>query len=305
MGGREQAEPVGFVVVGHVTRDDLPEGGWRLGGATYIALAALRLGWRVGLVTSGPPEVIARVRETLPGVALAVVPARQATTFANRYDARGVRTQHLYGRAADLPLDAIPPAWRSAPVVLLAPFAQEIAPEIAGSLTSPLLAATPQGWLRRWRSDGVVLPCPPEQVEAALPALRALILSREDLVPREGVPAEERGDLPANLTEAEAVIEGWAERGPIIAETRGAEGARLLRPDQPPHLFSAYPAREVDPTGAGDVFATAFLTALHETGNAEAAADFANRAAALCIERPGLDGVPTREEITQRWRAHT
>lgn len=297
----ESVESVDFVVIGHVTRDDLPDGSWQLGGATYCALAALRLGWRVGLVTSGPPEVIDRVRQTLSGALLTAVPAKEATTFANRYDASGMRTQHLRGRAADLALDVVPQAWRSASITLLAPFAQEIGPEMAASLTGGLLAATPQGWLRRWRSDGVVLPCPPEKVVAVLPHLHALILSREDLVPGKHATPEERAGLPENLLAAAALIEGWAERGPMIAETRGAEGARLLRAGQPPRHCRAYRVLEADPTGAGDIFAVAFLTILHETGDPEKAGDFANRAAALRIERRGLAGVPTRAEIAERW----
>ena len=47
-----------YLVVGNVTKDLLPGGGYVLGGtATYSAIAALRLGLRVGVLTAVSPEL--------------------------------------------------------------------------------------------------------------------------------------------------------------------------------------------------------------------------------------------------------
>ena len=61
--------------------------------------------------------------------------------------------------------------------------------------------------------------------------------------------------------------------------------------------FSAPPQREVDPTGAGDIFAAAFFINLYETDDPWASARFANQVAALSVTRRGLASVPTREEM--------
>jgi sugar/nucleoside kinase (ribokinase family) len=57
------------------------------------------------------------------------------------------------------------------------------------------------------------------------------------------------------------------------------------------------PANEVDPTGAGDVFATAFVIRLQETGDPLQAARFANITASFSVEHPGVTGVPTRAQV--------
>jgi sugar/nucleoside kinase (ribokinase family) len=62
----------------------------------------------------------------------------------------------------------------------------------------------------------------------------------------------------------------------------------------------AYRAREVDVTGAGDVFAAAFLIRLEESNSPETSARFAACAAALSIEAVGTDGIPMREQIEAR-----
>ena len=57
------------------------------------------------------------------------------------------------------------------------------------------------------------------------------------------------------------------------------------------------PASEVDPTGAGDIFATAFCVRLQETGNPIESARFANVTASYGVEHLGILGVPMRETV--------
>jgi sugar/nucleoside kinase (ribokinase family) len=54
---------------------------------------------------------------------------------------------------------------------------------------------------------------------------------------------------------------------------------------------------EVDPTGAGDIFAAAFFARLYTTRDPWEAGRFATHLAAFSVTRHGLEGVPTREEI--------
>ena len=57
--------------------------------------------------------------------------------------------------------------------------------------------------------------------------------------------------------------------------TVGREGAIVYHEGRQQRV-PAYAVEEVDPTGAGDVFATAYLIRLHETGDVIEAARFAN-----------------------------
>ena len=80
--GRHTSERPDFLAIGHITRDLLPDGSWRLGGAvTYAALTAARLGLRPAIATSGPPDVLAALDAVLPDISLSIVPSVEATTF--------------------------------------------------------------------------------------------------------------------------------------------------------------------------------------------------------------------------------
>ena len=282
-----------FVVIGHATRDLLPDGSWRLGGGVaYAGATASRLGLGVGVLTSAPPDVLSALREALPDTAIINIPASEATTFENIYDATG-RRQFLRARAEPLALDHLPPAWAEARIVLLAPLAQEVDPSFAQTFPGALVAATPQGWLRRWDARGAVSPGPLDIAPQLLPYVRALILSRDDLLLPDADPAQK--------AQADAVISTWASRVPFVAVTREADGADLYAAGAPAESLSGIVVREVDPTGAGDVFAAAFLCWLDRTGDARAAVRFANHVAACSVERVGVESAPTIAQLVERF----
>lgn len=281
-----------IVLIGHAAKDVAPDGAWRLGGTvSYAALTAQRLGLRVGVVTSGPPDLLAALGALSPGISIVAVPAAEATTFENRY-ADGARRQFLRSQAAPLGLAHVPDSWRAARLVLLAPLAHEVAVSLAAAFPFAHVAATPQGWLRRWQADGAVTPGALDVAPALLPYLDSLIVSAEDLA----VP----GTPDANELAA-AQVARWAASAPLVVMTLGAAGARLTVDGGAPQAFPGYPAREVDPTGAGDVFAGAYLARLQATGDPHAAVDFANRVAALSVERDGISGIPTVADLLARY----
>lgn len=73
-----------------------------------------------------------------------------------------------------------------------------------------------------------------------------------------------------------------ARRGVIVCETRGRDGALLFDGGDPVPVGVA-PADEVDPTGAGDTFSAAFVTALRAGDAPRAAAEFACATAARTV----------------------
>ncbi|MBI4236563.1 MAG: ribokinase [Chloroflexi bacterium] len=270
--------PPNFVVVGHLTRDLVP-GGVRLGGAAaYAAMMAHRLGRRVGVATSyGPDLPLAELPE---GIEVAVTPSERTTTFRNDPAPEG-RRQYVEAVASHLDLEQVPWAWLDSQIVLAAPVLDEVDPTLLGRFQDSLVAAAAQGWLRRWEGPQTPLRRRGLEVLAALPPLGALFLSQEDF----------SGDLESSLADL--------GRTPIALVTHGSRGAQLWwqgRWQQVP----AYPAREVDPTGAGDVFAAAFLVRLSEVRDPLVAAQFASAAASLKVEGQGLAAVPTRAAVEAR-----
>jgi 1D-myo-inositol 3-kinase len=272
-------EPPDYLVIGHVTRDLMPDGSYRPGGtATYAGLAAHRLGLRVGVVTSAAP-LDATIEA---GIAVEVRPAPQTTTFENLYPG-GARRQFCRAVAARLTLDDVPVPWRHARIVHLGPVAQEVDPQLVFAFGGALIGVTPQGWLRRWGADGRVQRADWPQAREVLSRAGAVFVSADDLW----------GDR--------ALLRDWVRWAPLLVLTVGKEGAIVYHSGRQ-RRFPAYVVSEVDPTGAGDVFAAAYLVRLSETGDPYEAAQYANCAASFVVEGVGATCIPTRDEVERRLR---
>ena len=266
-----------YLVIGHVAKD-LINDGYRLGGtAAYSALTARNLGRQAAIITCAGPDV--DLTGTFNDMDLLCLPSPDTTTFRNVYTA-GCRQQYVEAVADTIPKDRIPSLWREAPIVHLGPIANEFDEDMIRLFPSSLLGLTPQGWLRRWDKHGQVSPRSWTRASEFLQHVDALIVSEEDL-------AGEAGALRTQL-----------ELASVAVVTEGAGGATLRYQGKVSHS----PPREtqmVDPTGAGDIFAAAFLVRLSETGDPQTAATFANVAASLSVEKAGLASAPQRAQIEQ------
>ena len=85
------------------------------------------------------------------------------------------------------------------------------------------------------------------------------------------------------------MLKKYREWSRLLVLTKGSDGCTIFFGDEI-RQFPAYPVPVVDTTGAGDIFAAAFLVRLFQTGGSPSeAARFANKAAALSI---GVSGLP-------------
>jgi sugar/nucleoside kinase (ribokinase family) len=282
-----------FLTIGHITCDMHTDGTFSLGGTvTFAALTAYHLGLAASIVTCADRELIAALPQMLPEVQVHARPCAATTTFVNIYTETGFRTQYLRARADNLLESDIPDEWLAAPIVLLGPLTQELDASFVTLFPrhpGRIIAATPQGWLRHWDNDGRVWPTPWQAAEQVLPLLDVLILSHDDLLPFAN----------DNRQDADAILTRWSMQVPLLVATDGRHGATLFRHGST-QRFPAYPINEVDPTGAGDVFAAAFITHLHRHGNPEEAVNFANCVASFSVEKPGIEGIPTPTMISTR-----
>lgn len=269
-------EPVDYLIIGHLTRDLLPSGS-RLGGtAAYSALTARALGLRVGILTAcenclSTPEL------DEAGVQVVGLHSEETTTFENKYTEEG-RIQYLHQVAPGLNLSMIPEPWRNTPIVHLGPVAREVDPTLARAFPDSFVGLTPQGWMRSWDEKGRVSFAEWPEAAFVLQYADAAVMSIEDV----------RGN--------EDIVEEMASSARVLVVTEGANGCRLywngdLRRFRPPHMA------EVDPTGAGDIFAAAFFIRMAATRDPWEAARFATNLAAYSVLRVGLEGVPRPEEI--------
>jgi sugar/nucleoside kinase (ribokinase family) len=272
-----------YLMLGHITSDLLPDGSTIPGGTSlYAARTAQRLGRRPGIVSA---------KATLPAdwpndVPVATVSHSNAPIFENRYTPNG-RIQFLHGDAQPLAASDIPTAWRSAPIVHLGPILAETPLTLVDAFPDALIGMTPQGMMRRWATP---FPCqieyiPFEPAAALLRRVDILVMSIEDV----------HGDR--------SVAERYAEHCGIVALTYGARGADIFIAGNPIQI-PAFPAVEVDPTGAGDVFAAALMVRYHETRDAIVAGYFAAVVAAASVEGLGISAIPDRGTIETRVQQH-
>ena len=268
-----------FVVVGHAVRDIVRDG-WRVGGTvTFAAVQAHRLGLSVGVLTRAGDDL--DLAAELPFAQVAQAPSRHSTSFENTY-VDGKRRQRVLSRADAISPDDVPDAWRAAPIVLLGPVLDELAPRFRERFDrASLVGVSAQGWLRRISPEGSVM----HTTWAGEPFWTdcdVLFVSDEDL------PAGDR-----------SLLERWTREVPVVVMTESWRGAQVFA-EGSWRRIEAFPETEVDPTGAGDTFATAFLVRMREDGGVHGAARFAAAAASLSVGGIGPATIASRDEIDAR-----
>jgi sugar/nucleoside kinase (ribokinase family) len=274
--------------------------GWRLGGgASYSALTTARLGLRTAAIV-GVDREAAEAHELdllrMAGVELMLVRLAEGPVFRNLQTASG-RRQVCVARGEPLPVIAVHPEWRAAPAWSLVPVAGELGD--AWATVVPATAFVGLGWqglLRDLVAGHEVIRRPPSA--SPFLALADLVgVSRDDLTP---------GTSLRELTR-------WLERGAKLVVTDGPAGGVLIqrgRDGRPRtrRYAAATTDRELDPTGAGDVFLAALLASMVRPEAISPAVPqtiaaglrLAATAASFVVEAPGLRGVPDRASVLDR-----
>jgi sugar/nucleoside kinase (ribokinase family) len=259
---------------------DRREGGEVLGGsASYTALTAQKLGWEVAVLTSAGPDF--EPERDMPGIRVFLRRGAATTRFQNLYEKDGTRRQFLISRSDDIDLGAVDDDWQDPDVLMLGPVAAEIGRGAAQCFEAGAVGALAQGWLREFGSDGLVSPRNWPDPAADLLGVHGLILSEQD------------------IPDAARAAREWLSYVPIIALTRGWRGLFLHTRDGVQDVPSL-PRAEVDPTGAGDVFAASFLLRYHETGDLLQSAAFGACAASCAVEGVGTSTLGDRDEVERR-----
>ncbi|MEP7294077.1 MAG: PfkB family carbohydrate kinase, partial [Chloroflexota bacterium] len=265
-----------YLLIGHMTADLTPTGRLAGGTVSYATRTAASFGLRVALLTSavaGDPLLDALT----PYGEIISIPATETTTYENIYLPAG-RVQYVRGVAAPIGAEDIPAHFLNAPLVHLAPIADEVDPQIAHQFKDSTVLLTLQGWLRRWDGEGRVhfkRWYDPE----VLKSVDIVVFSEEDIVESPQLEAEFAGSVKH------------------LFVTRAEKGGTYYHEGNPHHYSSPH-VDLVNPTGAGDVFAAALLAslpALHD--DMRRAVNVAARLGATAVTRNLLDGAPTSDEV--------
>ena len=274
--------PPAFLAIGHFCQDVTPNGYTIGGGAAYSTVTARNLGLGTHAVTS-VAEDFNRKNPVLDRINVTYHDSIETTIFDNQYDQYGKRRQMILGIGDKLRPSHVPIELQKTGIVYLCPIADEVDPELVRCFKHSLIGVTPQGWMRQWGSSHQVRPKRWDTAEMILSHTDILVLSDEDIL--------------ANPKDLDKYIQ-WTK---IVVLTRGKNGAILYENGQVIES-SSYSVKEVDPTGAGDVFAAAFLINYYDTGSSVSALNFAHCVASFAVEGRGLTAIPTLEQVKNRVR---
>lgn len=269
-------------IVGPVTIDRFDDGRRVPGGAVlYAARVAESAALRARVLTVASPEADTAALQPHETVLL---PTEHTLTFAHHLDGahRRLAVEARPGRT--LSAEDVPPTWGAPGVLILGPLLPEDI-DIASFLdrwpeTETALLA--QGLQRRVDAEGAVthLDAPSEALRDAARPNVTVFMSEEETSPW---PAGALGDL--------------ARRAGRVVLTRGDHGALVMRAGETIEV-PAQRVEAIDPTGAGDVFATAFILGVRAGDRAAGRLAAAMAAAAVTVRGPAP--LPARATIESR-----
>jgi len=266
---------VDYLVIGHITQDLTAVGPTIGGTAAYSARTAHALGCRVGIVTAVADGLLNT--ELLEGIDIYNIGAERSSTFSNLNTPAG-RIQTVHHVAPQIKYHHIPDVWRTTPMVHLGPVLHEIDHDIVRSFPDSNLFITPQGYYRSWNENGLVSFAEWPEAKFVLNNCQAAVLSIED------------------LNHNEKYAEQLAQAISILIITKGSEGADLYYEGFKQH-YSVEKEEELDSTGSGDIFASAFFIHFKQTKDLDEAVKFALKIAAESVKREGLAGAPSKNDL--------
>jgi rfaE bifunctional protein kinase chain/domain len=216
----------------------------------------------------------------------------RATEAKTRILAGGRSTRRQQMLRLDRAPEPVPPAVAHRLVKDLERAARGADAVLASDYGSGVLARDAIEALRRVRRRGTPVCVDSRYRLAAFTHLTMLKPNEPELEAATGIPLGKPGGLERA---ARALLRRLACQELLV--TRGRNGMSLFRPGERPLHLPAHGNRDaVDVTGAGDTVAAAFCAAVAAGAGAVAAAQLANVAGALVVQKPGTATV-SREEI--------
>lgn len=276
-----------YLCVGHVCHDLVNEDIILGGTASYASLVASRLGKRTGLISSYGSDFAFVDRFKSRNIHCIHQESEDTTVFENIYRDNG-RIQYMHRRAATIPYGLIPEEWRHTPVIHLCLIADELEDNFIQEMAlhrsdSQVIGMAIQGVLRDVTRDKKVIPKPIKAHKYR--GVTVALMSDDD------------------IAHDPSIATSLAEFVPIVIVTHGADGATAYARNSQ-KFYPAYRTTELDPTGAGDVFGTAFLFAYQAHKSLEKAMIYAHAAASISVEGRGTSSIPTIQAIEERVRLY-
>jgi len=273
------------MAVGHVTHDRF-DGDILPGGCAYYASRTWQsLGARSRLFAAVGEDF--SCDDALAGLEIRVTREGKTTVFTNHYPESGPRIQFVEALSPPVVPGRIQEGWAKPDILFLGPVLNEV--DISRwkrAVNARLVAIGVQGYIRSadepdkaGRKKVVPRLWAPDREE--LRGIDVACLSDEDLIGQ--------GDLLDRLS---SVV-------PIVALTHERKGCDIIESGRKTWV-GIHPARETDPTGAGDTFAAGLLFGLAQGRSPQEAARLGAACASIIIEGKAGENFHRMEEAFSR-----
>lgn len=268
---------IDYLAVGHVTEDVWKDGSKTPGGTVmYSARAARAFVDAVHVLTAAADDFAAE--RVYPKITVHRIASPNTTQFWNIYE-NGKRIQFTKPSPITLGVQHFTLAMRRSKIVHLAPVCNEVDVDVLSKIHDDVFVGiTPQGWLRRWGEDGRVVASEWKHAAKFLRRANAVVMSIDDI----------DGDWQ--------LARKWAAQTKLLVVTQGELGCTAII-DGAEHRISAPKVVEVEPTGAGDIFAATLYIMLQSGYAPIRACEVANCIAAQSVTRKQAEGLPSKEDI--------
>jgi sugar/nucleoside kinase (ribokinase family) len=299
-------ETLDFVAVGHIMKETIrfpeKEIGPVLGSpAAYSAVAGRLLGGRTGIVSvvgrDMPSSLLRPLRQAhvdLRGVAFRDCPTR--TTILT-YDKAGNKEVTYEKVASDISPEYVPDEYFGASAFFVCPMDFEVPQSTVEALrrtTSSLLMTDLGGY------GGSVSTCHLGEAIEDMTRSVARIAASFDIVKASG---EDCRHIFLGSISADAALSRLLEWGPHIAILTLGQDGSLVGTRRGRSRIPPFATTVVDTTGAGDVYAAAFLVEYLRTKEPFRSALYASAASSVVIEGTGgvdVSRMPTDEKVRGR-----
>ncbi len=294
-----------LIVVGPLSVDTITLDGRRhehLGGtAAYTSLISAKLGKKVGVLATAGPGVKEKWLRDLRAhkIDLKVLSRTQETLRFEHLYSREESIHRVEGSGSVIDFRDVPRAFKDSRWFHFGPLFNDIAYDMIYEVAKlgGLMSLDPQGYLRKQQSNGKIALI--DHWPEAARVLRPIHVLKAN---EEEARAITGGEGLKQMAKALHVrLEKVSDLRPkIVLITRGEEDSALYSQGRFSLIPSIPPDKLKDPTGAGDVYAGAFLTEYMNKGDAESSAYFASAAASLAVEEVGFEGLRGRESVLNK-----
>jgi len=244
---------INYGIIGTLTKDIGADANWQIGGTVwYASQVAAELGAQVYAYTTCTKDVFEKLPITERIKYIVDRYDVEMATFHNDYDETGARVQRV-SELGSIELKLLGMLCRldglQLDVVHIAPLVNEL-DKVDLIATLPELKAlkifTPQGWFRVLDKAGRV---------------RNVVMQAHDLFEFADVVVLSEEDVDHDADR----LKYYANCAKLLILTQGAQGASIYQDGTFVECVPTEPLHDIDPTGAGDIFAAAFAIAMHKS----------------------------------------